>query len=125
MTRPRLTAVSDTKANAIVIEADGSVVLGVSGPRTRIPSAITATTDPLTTHRTICGVLTIRVPGARGGRCITPGSGTSITNPITTVITTKNLQNRSCNGKSATPPLMLKIVASSMSWSTDDRIVSW
>ena len=45
--------------------------------------------------------------------------------PTTTVTTTKNLQNRSCIGNRATPPLMLKIVASSISWSTDDRIVSW
>ena len=45
-------------------------------------------------------------------------------NPTTTVTTTKNLQNSSCIGNSATPPLMLKIVASSMSCSTEDRIVS-
>ena len=32
-------------------------------------------------------------------------------NPTTTVTTTKNLQNSSCIGNSATPPLMLKIVA--------------
>jgi hypothetical protein len=39
----------------------------------------------------ICDRLTILVPGLRGGRCITPGSGTSTMNPMTTVITTKNL----------------------------------
>ena len=33
ITTPRFTAVSDTKANAIVIEIDGRVVLGLSGPR--------------------------------------------------------------------------------------------
>ena len=80
--------------------------------------------NPVTAHRTICGRVTIFVPGFRGGRCITLGSGTSAMNPITTVTTTKNLQNSSCIGNSATPPLMLRIVANSMSWSTDDRIVS-
>ena len=36
---------------------------------------------------------------ARGlrGRCITPGLGTSAMNPVTTVMTTKNLQNTSGN----------------------------
>ena len=66
----------------------------------------------------------MRDPGRRGGRCITLGSGTSTTNPMTTVTTTKNLQNSSCIGNSATPPLTLKIVARSMSWSTDDSTVS-
>ena len=45
-------------------------------------------------------------------------------NPMTTVTTTKNLQNSSCIGNSATPPLMSKIVARSMSCSTDDNTVS-
>ena len=75
-------------------------------------------------HRTIWGGFTMRVPGRRGGRSMTPGSGTSTMKPTTTVTTTKNLQNSSCIGNSATPPLMLKIVASSISWSTDDRMVS-
>ena len=79
---------------------------------------------PLISQRTTWGRVTIRVPGLRGGRCMTPGSGTSTMNPMTTVTTTKNLQNSSCIGNSATPPLMLKIVASSMSCSTDDKIVS-
>ena len=55
--------------------------------------------------------MTILVPGLRGGRCMTPGSGTSTMNPITTVMTTKNLQNSSWSGNSATPPLMFKMVA--------------
>ena len=70
------------------------------------------------------GRLTILVPGLRGGRCITLGSGTSAMNPTTTVTTTKNLQNSSCIGNSATPPLMLKIVARSMSCRTEDNTVS-
>ena len=81
--------------------------------------------NPVTTQRTICGVLTIFVPGLRGGRCMTPGSGTSTMNPITTVMTTKNFANSSWSGKRATPSLMLRIVAYTISCSTDDRIVSW
>ena len=100
------------------------MVLGWPGPHSSTASAVTASTNPVTTHRMICGRLTIFVPGLRGGRCMTPGSGTSTMNPMTTVMTTKNLQNSSCSGNSATPPLMLKMVAYSMSWSTDDRIVS-
>ncbi len=45
-------------------------------------------------------------------------------NPITTVMTTKNLQNSSCSGNRATPPLMLKMVAYTMSSSTEDKMVS-
>ena len=63
-----------------------------------------ATIRPLSTQRMIWGRLTILVPGLRGGRCMTLGSGTSTMNPITTVTTTKNLQNSSCMGNSATPP---------------------
>src|SRR5262245_20074092 len=109
----------------MVIAIEGCVVLGSSGPQARTDSAAAATRKPLTSHRTTCGELTIRGPGLRGGRCITPGSGTSAMKPITTVTTTKNLQNSSCIGNNATPSLMLKIVASSISWSTDDKIVSW
>ena len=86
-------------------------MLGSSGPHGSTASALAATTKPLITQRTICGAVTIRVPGLRGGRCMTLGSGTSTMNPITTVTTTKNLQNSSCIGNSATPPLMLRIVA--------------
>src|SRR3974390_3544127 len=125
MTTPRFTALNATTANAIVIEIDAWVVLGVSGPHSSTASASTATTKPVTSQRTTCGGFTIRVPGARGGRCITPGSGTSAMNPMTTMTTTKNLQNRSCIGKRATPPLMSKMVARSISWRTDDKIESW
>jgi hypothetical protein len=55
---------------------------------------------------------------------MTPGSGTSTMNPTTTLTTTKNLQNRSCSGNRATPSLMLRMVAKSMSCNTADRIVS-
>jgi hypothetical protein len=120
-----LTALSETMAKAMVIEADGCVVLGSSGPPPSTARAVAATTNPLTTQRMIWGVLTILVPGLRGGRYITPGSGTSMMNPITTVMTTKNLQNSSCSGNRATPPLMLRMVAYTISCSTDDRIVSW
>src|SRR3954454_6394285 len=120
---PRLTALSATTANAIVIGTDASVVLGLPGPHWSTASASTATTKPLTAHRMTCGVLTMRVPGLRGGRCMTLGSGTSAMKPITTVTTTKNLQNSSCSGKSATPWLMLKMVAYSISWSTEDSTV--
>ncbi len=96
ITNPKFTAVNATTANAIVIDTDACVVLGLSGPRSRTNNAVTATTRPLSTRRMICGRLTIRVPGLRGGRCITPGSGTSTMNPTTTVTTTKNLQNSSC-----------------------------
>ena len=100
------------------------MVLGVSGPQFNTMMARPATTKPLISHRTTCGRVTILVPGLRGGRCMTLGSGTSAMKPTTTVTTTKNLQNSSCIGNSATPPLMLKIVARSMSWSTDDSTVS-
>jgi hypothetical protein len=45
---------------------------------------------------------------ARGlrGRCITPGPGTSAMNPITTVMTTKNLQNTSDSENKATTAAM-------------------
>ena len=111
-------------AKAMVIEMDAWVVLGSPGPHSSTARAVTATTNPVTTQRMIWGVLTIFVPGLRGGRCITPGSGTSTMNPITTVMTTKNLQNSSCSGNRATPPLMLRMVANTISCSTDDRIVS-
>ena len=112
MTRPRLTALSATMAKAIVIETDGmrrcsACRVPTRGPRARWP----ATTKPLMNQRMICGRVTILVPGLRGGRCMTPGSGTSTMNPMTTVTTTKNLQNSSCIGNRATPPLMLKMVA--------------
>src|SRR5215472_6322254 len=93
MIRPMLTALNETMAKAMVMEADGCVVLGLSGPHSSTERAVTASTNPVTTQRMICGRLTIFVPGLRGGRCITPGSGTSTMNPITTVMTTKNLQN--------------------------------
>src|SRR5215470_14028561 len=112
-----LTALNEMMANAMVMEADACVVLGLSGPHSSTERAVTATTNPVTTQRMICGWLTIFVPGLRGGRCMTPGSGTSTMNP-------KNLQNRSCSGNRATPPLMLKMVAYTISCSTDDRIVS-
>jgi hypothetical protein len=122
---PRLTALNATMAKAIVIETDGSAVLDWSGPHCNTASASPAMMKPLTNQRTIWGRVTILVPGPRGGRCMTLGSGTSTMNPTTTVTTTKNLQNSSCIGNSATPPLMLKMVARSMSWSTDDKTVSW
>ena len=119
-----LTALSETTAKAIVIEADGCVVLGSSGPHASTARAQAATTNPLTTQRTICG----RVDDPGAGLARRPlhhaGSGTSTMNPMTTVTTTKNLQNSSCSGNSATPPLMLRIVANTISCSTDDRIVS-
>ena len=43
---------------------------------------------------------------ARGRRCITPGLGTSAMNPVTTVMTTKNLQNTSSSGNKATTATM-------------------
>src|SRR6185312_6378562 len=91
----------------------------------RTESASAATTNPLTSHRTVWARVTILVPGERGGRRITLGSGTSAMNPTTTVTTTKNLQNSSCIGNSATPPLMFRIVARTMSCSTEDSTVSW
>src|SRR5215831_7498381 len=124
MIRPMLTALNETMANAMVMEAEAWVVLGLPGPKASTHRAVTATANPVTTQRMICGGLTIFVPGLRGGRCITPGSGTSTMNPITTVMTTKNLQKSNWSGNRATPPLMLKIVAYTMSCSTDDKIVN-
>src|SRR5215471_1650673 len=124
MTRPRLTALSATMANAIVIDTDGSVVLGSSGPQLSTASARPAMTKPLSSQRTTWGRVTILVPGLRGGRCITLGSGTSAMKPITTVMTMKNLQNSNCSGNRAMPELMLKIVAYTINCSTEDRIVS-
>src|SRR5579871_752220 len=124
MTRPMLTALNETIANAMVMDCDACVVLGFPGPNASTQRAVAAITNPVTTQRMICGRLTIFVPGLRGGRCITPGSGTSTMNPITTVMTTKNLQNSNCSGNRATPPLMFRIVAYTISWSTADKIVS-
>src|SRR6516165_9203849 len=124
MIRPMLTALNETTANAMVMFTDACVVLGLPGPHSSTASAVAATTNPVTTQRMTCGQLTIFVPGLRGGRCMTPGSGTSTMNPITTVMTTKNLQNSNCSGNSATPPLMFRIVAYTISCSTDDKIVS-
>jgi len=45
------------------------------------------------------------VRGLRG-RCITPGPGTSAMNPVTTVMTTKNLQDTSSSGNKATTAAM-------------------
>ena len=95
----------------MVMLTDACVVLGLPGPHSSTDRAVAATTNPVTNQRMTCGRLTILVPGLRGGRCITPGSGTSTMNPITTVMTTKNLQNSSCSGNRATPPLMLRMVA--------------
>ena len=75
ITMPRLTALSATTAKAIVIEIDGSVVLGSSGPHCRTASARPAMMKPLITQRTIWGRVTILVPGLRGGRCMTLGIG--------------------------------------------------
>jgi hypothetical protein len=124
MTRPLLTALRATTAKAIVIDTDGSVVLGSPGPQASSINARAEMMKPVMAQRTVCGRVAIRDPGVRGGRCMTPGSGTSTMNPITTVTTTKNLANSSCIGNRATPPLMLKMVAYSMSCSTEDRIVS-
>lgn len=44
-------------------------------------------------------------PGLHG-RCITPGLGTSAMNPVTTMMTTKNLQNTSSSGNKATTATM-------------------
>src|SRR6516225_3024549 len=124
MTRPMLTALSETMAKAMVMLTDAPVVFGLPGPHSRTESAVAATTNPKTNQRMIHGLVTILVPGLRGGRCMTPGSGTSAMNPITTVMTTKNLQNSSCSGNRATPELMLRMVAYTISCSTDDKIVS-
>jgi hypothetical protein len=124
MTRPRLTALNETMAKAMVMLTDACVVLGLPGPHSSTASTMAATRKPLANQRTSCGRLTILVPGLRGGRCITLGSGTSAMNPTTTVITTKNLQNSSCSGNSAMPWLMLRMVAYTMICSTEDRIVS-
>jgi len=77
VTTPKFTALRETIANAIVMEADGSVVLGWSGPHSSTASAVTASANPVIAQRKICGGLTILVPGLREGRCITLGSGTS------------------------------------------------
>src|SRR6201987_1342227 len=122
MTRPMLTALNEPMAKAMVMLTDAWVVLGLPGPHSSTHRAVTATTNPVTNQRMTCGRVTILVPGLRGGLCMTPGSGTSTMNPITTVMTTKNLQNSSWSGNRATPPLMLKMVAYTISCSTDDRI---
>src|SRR3954453_2941787 len=124
MTRPLLTALRATMAKAMVIDTDGSVVLGAPGPHANTIKAREEMMKPVIAQRTVCGCVAILDPGVRGGRCMTPGSGTSTMKPMTTVTTTKNLQKSSIIGNSATPPLMLKIVASSISCSTDDRIVN-
>src|SRR5689334_12852004 len=124
MIRPMLTALNETMANAMVIDVDPCDVLGLPGPNASTRSAVAATANPVMNQRMTWGRLTIFVPGLRGGRCITPGSGTSTMNPITTVMTTKNLQNSNWSGNRATPPLILRIVAYTISCSTDDRIVS-
>src|SRR5215831_17646755 len=124
MTSPMLTALNETIAKAMVMLTEACVVLGLPGPHSRTDRAVAATTNPKMNQRMTHGRVTILVPGLRGGRCITPGSGTSAMNPITTVMTTKNLQNSSCSGNRATPPLMSRIVAYTINCSTDDKIVS-
>ncbi len=106
-----LTALNETMAKAMVMLTDAWVVEGLPGPHSSTHKAVAATTNPKMNQRMIQGVVTILVPGLRGGRCMTPGSGTSTMNPITTVMTTKNLQNSSCSGNRATPPLIFKMVA--------------
>ena len=119
-----MTALSATMAKAIVIDTDGvgraRLVRAPGQHHQRQAGDDEAGDRPA--HD--LGAVTILDPGLRGGRCMTPGSGTSTMNPMTTVTTTKNLPNSSCIGNRATPPLMLKIVAYSISCSTDDRIVS-
>src|SRR5262249_57237626 len=99
-----LTALNETMANAMVIDADACVVLGFPGPKASTQSAVAATANPVTTQRMTCGGFTIFLPGLRGGRRITPGSGTSTMDPITTVMTTKNLHNHNWSRNRATPP---------------------
>ena len=106
------------------MEMDGSVLLGVSGPQVSRARPLMATMKPVTSQRTICALVEMREPGSLGGRCMTPGSGTSTTIPITTVTTTNSLQKSSIIGNSATPPLTSKIVASSISCRTDDSTES-
>ena len=124
ITRPLFTPARATTANAIVIDTDPTVVLGSSGPYWSKTSAGAAMSNPPITHLTVWARLAIFVPGTRGGRCMTLGSGTSTMKPTTTVAMTKNFANNSCIGKRATPPLTLRMVASNINWSTEDSTVS-
>ena len=124
ITRPKLTALSATTVNAIVMEVDGVLGTRLAGTPRQHGERAERDEESADQPPHDLGLVTIRVPGRRGGRCITPGSGTSTTKPITTVTTTKSLQNSNIIGNSATPSLMLKMVASSISCSTDDRMVS-
>jgi hypothetical protein len=54
VTTPKFTALRETIANAIVMEADGSVVLGWSGPHSSTASAVTASANPVIAQRKIC-----------------------------------------------------------------------
>ena len=56
ITMPRFTALKATMAKAIVIDTDGSVVLGWSGPHCKIASASPAMMKPLINQRTTWGV---------------------------------------------------------------------
>src|SRR6201995_4730720 len=100
MTRPMLTALNEMMAKAMVMLTDGAVVLGLPGPHSSTDRAVAATTNPKMNQRMTHGLVTILVPGVRGGRCMTPGSGASTMNPMTTVMTTKNLQNSNWRGNS-------------------------
>ena len=69
MIRPMLTALSETMAKAMVILMDAWVVLGLPASSSTA-RAVAAITNPLTTQQNVGGMLTIFVPGLRGGRCI-------------------------------------------------------
>ena len=93
-----MAAIAHHLKNAVVIATDGSVVLGSPGPQASTIKAKPEMMKPVIAQRTVWERVAILDPGVRGGRCMTPGCGTSTMNPMTTVTTTKNLANRSCNG---------------------------
>src|SRR3954454_5475216 len=66
ITRPLLTAARATTAKAIVIETDGSFVLGSPGPQANTMSAGTAMRKPLIAQRSVCTRVAILDPGFRG-----------------------------------------------------------
>src|ERR1051326_3661093 len=68
MTRPMLTADSETMAKAMVMLTDAWVVLGLPGPHSSTDRAVAATVNPKMNQRMTHGLVTILVPGLRGTR---------------------------------------------------------
>jgi hypothetical protein len=104
-----LTALSATTAKAIVIDTDGSVVLGSSGPHASTMSAKPEMMKPLIAQRTVWARVAILDPGPRSPSSTAPidrdrREPTSDRSPHRWVSITSASARWSCRTDRASPP---------------------